>query len=422
MKPSAKWKEDLLETGKLGRPSQRRIECYDQLDPQDGVTRPTGTQANREIRDYAVERMKDLGLNVDVDEIGNIFARKEGSKTNTGTVMCGSHLDSVINGGMFDGTLGVFSAIEVLRRMDEEGFENEKPIEIVVFTGEEGSAFRQTLLGSSVLAGKTELGKALKMKNDDGLMLEETLENIGYRGTARRGLDDVAYMLELHVEQGPVLSNEKRAIGIVENITGIAWIMVTIVGQENHAGTTPMKMRKDALVAALDIISFVNRRANELVETLGGSTVATVGKLNVFPNGTNIVPGKVEMGIDIRDVMKQNMESLRDETVEAINGLRDKYGVEVDYQMPITHDPVPLSSEVVSTIEASARQLGIPAKRMNSGAGHDSQKMAERVKTGMIFVPSVNGISHSPMEWTEWEDIEKGIEVLTHTLKRLSRL
>jgi N-carbamoyl-L-amino-acid hydrolase len=420
MDPIDRLREDLIEAGTFGRIPPKRVERYDQLDPQKGITRPTGTEANKKLRDYAVERMKEAGLAVTVDNIGNIFGKKEGFKNTKGTVMFGSHADSVTNGGMFDGSLGVFGAIEAMRRINEEGFENERPLEVVIFTGEEGSAFKQTLLGSSVLTGKTKLQQALGMKNDEGITLEESLKNIGYHGASLRGLDDIEYMVELHVEQGPILSKENMPIGIVENITGMAWLMVTIVGQENHAGTTPMKMRRDALVASSDLISFVNKRANEMIQTLGSSTVGTVGKLNVFPNGTNIVPGKVEMGIDIRDVRKEYMETLIHETLEVIKGLEEKYGVATSVQMPTMHDPVPLSYEVVDIVEKSANELRIIAKRVNSGAAHDSQNMAKKVKAGMIFVPSVNGISHAPMEWTNWEDVEKGVRVLTQTVKHLS--
>ena len=415
-------KEDLIETGKFGRTPPEKIEKYSQLDSQIGITRPTGSEANKKIRDYAVERMKKAELKVSVDKIGNIFGRKDGFKTNVGAVMCGSHLDSVVNGGMLDGALGVFAAIEAVRVMNDEGFENEKPLEVVAFTGEEGSAFKQTLLGSSVLTGKITLGEALQIEDEKGIMLAEALRNIGYQGTFQRTLDDVEYMLELHIEQGPVLYSEKVPIGIPENITGISWIMVTILGQENHAGTTPMKMRKDALVAASDVVSFVNKRASEMVERLSASTVGTVGKLNVFPSGINIVPGKVEMGIDIRDVKEENMVNLKNEIVEFIKGLEEKYGVDTSVQMPITHSPVPLAPEVADIIEISAQEVGVTTMRMNSGAGHDAQNMAQKVKTGMLFVPSVNGISHAPMEWTDWDDIEKGTIVLTQALKKLCLL
>ncbi len=415
-------KADLIETSRFGRTPPKRTEGYDQLDPEKGVTRPTGTEENKQIRDFAVSRMKEIGLEVKIDKVGNIFGRKEGSKRNKGTVMFGSHLDSVINGGMFDGALGVFGAIEAVRRMNDEGFENKRPLEIVVFTGEEGSAFIPSLLGSSVLAGKLSVDEALSKKNAMGQTLGKALEYIGYKGSLERGLDDVEYFAEMHIEQGPILDKEGIPVGIVENITGIIWIPLTILGQENHAGTTPMRMRKDALVAASDIISFVNKRANEMVEKLGSSTVGTVGRLNVFPNGINIVPGKVEMGIDIRDVAPQNMESLKNEALKAIKDIENKYGVDIRTELPFRHIPTVLSSEVVSVIDNSASQVDIMTKRMNSGAGHDSQNMAGKVKAGMIFVPSVNGISHAPLEWTNWEDIEKGVQVLTQTLKNLSQL
>ena len=415
-------REDLMETSRIGRNPPKAIERYDQLDPERGITRPTGSDDNKRLRDFAVKRMEEAGLKVAVDGIGNIFGKKEGFRIGNGTVMCGSHLDSVADGGMFDGPLGVFGAIEAIRRMNDEGFENKRPIEVVVFTGEEGSAFKQTLLGSSVLTGKTKLKEALSMKNEQGITLEDALRNIGYKGSFERKLDDVEYMVELHIEQGPILFTEGVSIGIVENITGIVWIMVTILGEENHAGTTPMKMRKDALVAASEIVSFINRQANEMVEELSSGTVGTVGRLNVFPNGTNAVPGKVEMGIDIRDVKQENMEDLRTQTLNMIKGLERRFGVTTDVLMPVTHRPAPLSSEVAGVIEQSAQQIGISTKRMNSGAGHDSQNMASKVKTGMIFVPSVHGISHSPVEWTEWKDVETGVQVLTQTLRNLSKL
>ena len=415
-------KEDLIEAGKIGRDPERRVERYEQLDSERGVSRPTGTEANQRLRDYAVMRMREAGLEVRVDKIGNVFARKEGHTTKEGAVMCGSHLDSVLNGGQFDGCLGVFSAIEAVRRINDEDFKNDRPLEVVVFTGEEGSAFKQTLLGSSVLTGKTSAEQALSMKNDDGATLEEALQNIGYKSDFKISLADVEYMVELHIEQGPVLYAEKVPVGIVENIVGTTWIIATIKGEGNHAGTTPMKMRKDALVAASEIVAFVNRRANEMVDKLDSATVGTVGRMNVFPNGINIVPAKIELGIDIRDVVKENMEGLRNEVVEAMKSLEDRYGVNVEIQMPTIHSPTPLSAEVVDTIEKSARQLGVQTKRMNSGAAHDSQNLAEKVKTGMIFVPSVNGISHAPLEWTEWEDIEIGVKILTQTLKNLLKM
>jgi len=365
-------KEDLIEVGKYGRDPMRSVACYEDLDPERGVTRPTGTLANKKIRDYAVNCMKEAGLEVRIDKIGNIFAKKEGRTLGKKSVMCGSHLDSVINGGQFDGALGVFAAIEAIRRLNEEGFKNERPIEVVVFTGEEGSAFGLTLLGSTALIGELPLENALKKKNKEGKTLYKSLKEIGYLGNFTRTLDDVEYFIEMHVEQGPVLYNKKIPIGIVENIAGIAWVYATILGEGNHAGTTPMNMRKDALVAASDIVHFVNKRVNEMVATLRSATVGTVGKMNVFPNGTNIVPARVEIGIDIRDVDPENMKSLKKEVVEEIKRLEKSYGIKVEVELPITHMPHRLAPEVVDAIEKSAKQLGVQCIRMNSGAGHDA--------------------------------------------------
>lgn len=413
-------KEDLIELGKYGRDKPRRIETYENLDPEKGITRPTGTEANKKARDYVVSEMKEASLEVKIDKVGNIFGIKKGTKPDKKSIMVGSHIDSVLNGGMFDGPLGVMSAVEAVRRINEEGYEHERNIEVVVYTSEEGSAFPIGLLGSSVLIGELDVEEALKTKNEEGETLEEALEKMGYKGDYEKDLDEVEYALEMHVEQGPVLEDKKIPVGIVENITGITWVLSTIKGAEDHAGTTPMNMRKDALVGAADIVTYVNKRAKDLVEEHEGSTVGTVGKLNVHPNGTNIVPGKVEIGIDIRDVVKDNMNTLIEDTIEKIESLVEKYDLEVETEIPIEHTPIDLSDEVVDTIEESAEEIDIKTLRMDSGAGHDSQNIAEKVKTGMIFVPSVDGISHSPMEWTEWDDIEKGTKVITQAVKNLA--
>lgn len=271
-----------------------------------------------------------------------------------------------------------------------------------------------------MLVGKRSVNQALRLQNDQSNTLEEVLERIGYKGSYERAVDDVEYFIEVHIEQGPVLHNEHIPVGIVENITGITWLFATIQGTPNHAGTTPMKVRQDALVGASKIVRLVNTRANEMATTLNSSTVGTVGKLEVHPNTPNIIPGKVHLGIDIRDVRRENMDTLVGEVVNALRTLEKKQGIQVRIDPPITHLPTSLSREVVTTIGQVADQLEIANKRMNSGAGHDAQNMAAKTKAGMIFVPSVDGISHAPMEWTNWNDIERGTKVLTETLKYLS--
>jgi N-carbamoyl-L-amino-acid hydrolase len=417
-----RWKDDLVQLGEMGRRTPVRIESYDQLDLEKGLHRLEGTQEIKKSKEYVMEKMKEAGLEVRIDKIGNIFARKEGTKTSTGAVMSGSHLDSVLNGGMFDGPLGVVSALEAVRIMNDEGFENERPIEIVAFMGEEGSAFRKVLLGSAVMVGNFSMDEALAIKNDEGTTLREALDQLELRGDFEMNLGDVEYFIETHIEQGPVLDHEKIPIGIVENITGITWVNAVLTGEENHAGTTPMAVRKDPLVAAANIVLLANRRANEMVRQFGGSTVATVGKMIVKPGAPNIVPGSVEMGIDIRDGDKENMKKLKDEVIAGIKGLEDQYGIESTAEIPFGYPPCPCAREVVDAIENAVSTVGIKAKKMNSGAGHDAQNIAQKVKTAMIFVPSINGISHSPMEWTNWDDVENGVKVLAQTMKNLSKL
>ena len=417
-----RWKEDLIKLGEMGRRIPAQIESYEQLDPDNGLQRLEGTLESKISKEYMIARMKEVGLKVRIDKVGNIYARKEGSKTGKGAVMSGSHLDSVLNGGMFDGPLGVVSALEAVRIINDEGFENERPIEVVAFMGEEGSAFRKTLLGSSVIASDLSVDEALGIKNAEGVTLKEALDNLELRGNFMMDLGDVEYFIETHIEQGPVLDKEKVPIGIVENITGLTWVNAILTGEENHAGTTPMSLRKDPLVAAANIVLLANRRANEMVKEFGGSTVATVGKMVVQPGAPNIIPGKVEMGIDIRDSNEENMRKLQDEVITAINGLEGEYGIKTTIDIPFDYPPCSCSREVVDAIDKAAMAMRIKTKRMNSGAGHDAQNIAKKVKTAMIFVPSINGISHSPLEWTNWEDVENGIKVLTETIKTLSRL
>lgn len=419
---SPRWKEDLIELGMMGRKVPARVESYAQLDLEKGLCRFEGTQEIKKSKDYVIARMKESGLKVRLDKVGNIFGRREGFKTSKGAVMSGSHLDSVVNGGQFDGPLGVVSALEAIRIMNDEGFQNERPIEVTVFMGEEASAFRKALLGSGVIAGKWTADEALALKNDEGITLKEALERLELRGDFEMNLADVEYFIETHVEQGPILDKGKVPIGIVENITGITWVTAIVEGEENHAGTTPMSIRRDPLVAAASIVSFANKRANDMVKEFGGSTVATVGRMLVHPGAPNIIPGRVEMGIDIRDSNEHNMKHLRREIEQAIANLDDKYGVKTTTEILFEHPPCPCSKAVVNAIAKAARELGTEARRMNSGAGHDAQNIAEKVKTGMIFVPSANGISHSPMEWTNWQDIEAGIKVLTRTLEGLSKI
>jgi N-carbamoyl-L-amino-acid hydrolase len=413
-------KEELIRISAMGRVSGCSVESYGQLDPKMGVIRPEGSSANKALRDFTVERMQATGLLVRVDCVGNIIGRKDGSGRHEKAIMIGSHLDSVINGGHLDGALGVFAGIEVLRRLGDEGFHHRRPIEVVAFTGEEGSAFVVgAMLGSAVLSGKMSPDEALSIRNMSGQTLDEVLTDIGYKGDYAYCVDDVDAFLELHIEQGPVLDNEDIPVGIVEHISGITWLKSVITGFGNHAGTTPMHLRQDALVAAAAAVRFLNQRAHETAKSVDSSVVGTTGHLNVYPNNINVIPGVVELGFDIRAASLENMQRLTTEAITFLKELRHENGLDVQVASPDVQAPVSLSKDIIGTIEVSAVQAGVRFRRMDSGAVHDAQNMASVTRTGMIFVPSVKGVSHSPMEWTEWDDIEKGVSVLTGAVKTL---
>jgi len=414
-------KEDLIRTSAMGRVCNRPVECYDQLDPENGVSRPEGSPADKELRDFTVERMLETGLTVNVDRVGNIFGRLEGTRNYEKSVMIGSHLDSVINGGHLDGALGVFAGIEAVRRLRDEDFHNGHPIEVVAFTGEEGSSFEVgAMLGSAVLTGKMSVEEALSTKNTQGRTLGDVLAEIGFKGEFTHRIDDIDAFMELHIEQGPVLDSEEISLGIVTHIIGITWLKSMVVGRENHAGTTPMHLRQDALVAAADAVGFLARRSQEMAVSYNSSIVGTTGHLKVCPNNINVIPGSVALGFDIRAASHEAMQRLTDETTAFLKRLESAHGVEVQIGPVEAQPPVDLSGEISEILERSATQAGIRFKRMASGAAHDAQNMTAIARTGMIFVPSVKGISHSPMEWSEWKDIEKGVAVLTGALKSLS--
>ncbi len=414
-------KEDLIRTSAMGRASNCSVASYGQLDPKMGVSRPEGSSANKTLRDFTVQCMQAAGLWVRIDRAGNIFGRKDGSMNQEKAVMVGSHLDSVLNGGHLDGALGVFAGIEAVRRLRDEAFQNQRPIEVSAFTGEEGSAFVVgDMLGSAVLSGKMSADEALSTRNTHGRTLHEVLTKNGYKGDFEYCSDDIDTFVELHIEQGPVLDTEDIPVGIVEQIAGITWLKSIITGIGNHAGTTPMHLRQDALVAAASAVSFLNKRAREMAKSQDSPIVGTTGHLSVYPNNMNVIPGMVELGFDIRSPSLESMQRLTDETLSFLSGLRYENGMDVHVEPPDIQAPVKLSEEIIQAIETSAIQAGVRYKKMASGAGHDTQNMAAITRTGMIFVPSVNGISHSPMEWTEWDDIEKGVSVLTGALKSLS--
>ncbi len=414
-----RWQEDLATLGQIGRPNGARVISYNQLNQEMGLYRVEGSSAMKKSKDYIISRMKEAGLEVRIDRVGNIYGRREG-ETGQKAVMTGSHLDTMQNGGMFDGAYGVVGALEALRRMNDQGFVNKRPIDVIIFMGEEGSAFKEVCLGSDVLTGKVSLTDALQAKTDQGKNLEEILAESGYAHDFWQPLSEVEYFIELHIEQGPLLWHENLPLGIVESIAGMSYLTIHIEGEENHAGATPMHLRRDPLVAAADVTLFANRYVNEMIHARRSKTVATVDTLKVHPGALSVIPGWVDLGIDIRDSSKENIDHLVGEIIGYARRMGDTYHVKVKSEVTTEHLPCPLDAQVIGTIGRAAQEMGIITCRMYSGAVHDASSLAQKVKTGMIFAPSKGGISHSPMEWTEWEDLEQGITVLTNTLKVLS--
>lgn len=390
------------------------------VDEGHGRTVLTGTDAEKQARDYFVERLDAAGLEVRVDAVGNIAGRwtPESADPNAAPVAAGSHLDSVPEGGMFDGPLGVYAALEAVRTLQERDVELTRPIEVVNFTEEEGARFG-ALIGSSVAAGKHPVEESLQLVDESGTSLGEALEEIGYRGEETIDAAEWDAWLELHIEQSGHLERVGASVGVVSAITGIMQADASIRGEANHAGTTSMQERTDSLAAAAEFVLDVENAADELLAT-SDTIVATVGKLDVSPNATNVIPGIVRMGIDIRDVTRSTMDAVYQQAQESLKRLESERGVETELEKQIDIDPIPMADRCQEAFRSGAKGAGIEAVDLHSGAGHDSMQLAELTDAGMIFAPSRNGISHNPTEWTDWIDCARATEVLTNALAQLA--
>jgi beta-ureidopropionase / N-carbamoyl-L-amino-acid hydrolase len=372
-----------------------------------GLNRVALTDDDRRGRDLLVRWMREAGLTVTVDQMGNIFGQRAGGDGRP-PVLMGSHADSVPTGGKYDGQLGVLCALETIRTLNDRKIETRHPVAMAIFTNEEGARFQPAMIGSGVMAGKIPLEDAYNARDRDGLRLGDELERIGYLGPEPCIPRPLRAYLELHIEQGPILEEERLPVGVVEGIVAIAWSRVTLTGVQDHAGPTPMRIRHDALVAAADII----RGVREIPRKIGGDMVSTVGRLDVTPNIPNAIPGRVSMSIDLRAPDEHHITrglGLVDRIVkEAAKAEGVTYQLEHYWRVPRTR----FALEVVDAIEAAVRSLGCGHRRILSGAGHDAQYMAALCPTGMIFVPSRDGRSHCEEEFTPMDDIEHGANTL----------
>ena len=376
-----------------------------------GVRRLALTEEDRDGRDHIVSRMKDLGLVVQIDQIGNIFGIRTGI-SDLPPVMTGSHIDTVYNGGKLDGNLGVLAGLEIVEVLNSFEVKTNRSFIVGVFTNEEGARFQPDMMGSLVYAGGYDLNTALNAESSKGEVLGEELDNIGYAGDMICGSIIPHAFIELHIEQGPILEAQEYSIGAVENLQGISWTEITITGEANHAGTTPMGMRKDAGTCAGEIISFVHQLANDF----GEPQVATVGVVELKPNIINVVPGGARVTVDLRNPDNSILKDAERNLEEFLAEVSLKHTVEINSKRLVRFDPVKFDARIVELIEHNAAKLELKCRRMTSGAGHDAQMMSRICPTAMIFVPSINGISHNPAESTDESDLVAGADVLLRTV------
>jgi beta-ureidopropionase / N-carbamoyl-L-amino-acid hydrolase len=378
----------------------------------DGVSRVAYSDADVAGRHYAMGLMEAAGLKPRIDPAGNIFARRAGSEASLPPVLFGSHIDSVPNGGNFDGDVGSLSAIEVAQTLNEAGVTTRRPLEVVIWANEEGVAYNNGLDGSRAAAGHG--GDINEMWN--GVKKSDALRKIG--GDPDRFAEaqlKPGYFhcyLELHIEQGGTLDRASILIGVVEGIVAIDRYEAEIRGFANHAGTTPMPERHDALLAS----SYLTIAVNEIVRREPGRQVGTVGQISVTPNAPNVVPGRVVQTIELRDLSAEKIARLAQEIQTRAHDIAGRTGTEITIRQIAHHDAALATPDVQAAIEAAAKKLGLASHRLPSGAGHDAQMMALLGPMGMIFIPSVNGISHSPRELSRWEDIARGADVLLETV------
>jgi N-carbamoyl-L-amino-acid hydrolase len=376
-----------------------------------GVDRIAFSEADLAGRAHIMDLMREVGLSVRLDTAGNIIGRREGSEPDLPVIMFGSHIDSVPGGGNYDGDVGVIGAIEVIQLLQDNGIRTRHPLEVVSFTDEEGG-----LTGSSAMIGEVDY-RMLSEVSHSGMTIGEGIRAVGgdpnRLDLAERKPGELKAFIELHIEQGAFLDEENIDIGVVEGIVGIRWWDVTIEGLANHAGTTPMNRRWDAMVSAAEYILAVNRVAT----SMPGGQVATVGKIRALPGAPNVIPGEVVLSLEIRDLSAGKMQRVFDEISREAERIADARFTPIRHaEIGVASLPAPTDERMRRLIASSADDLGLSFKFMPSGAGHDAQDMTLITPTGMIFVPSVEGISHSPREFTAAQDMANGASVLLRTV------
>ncbi|MFM0295811.1 N-carbamoyl-L-amino-acid hydrolase [Burkholderia sp. WP9] len=376
-----------------------------------GVCRLALTELDREARDLFIAWTKEIGCSVRVDAIGNIFARRAGLRDDLPPVMTGSHIDTQPTGGKFDGNYGVLAGLEVLRTLADANVRTLAPLEVAVWTNEEGSRFVPVMMGSGVFAGAFTLEHALEQRDREGVTVRDALSQIGYAGANEKPHAVGAYF-EAHIEQGPVLEAHDKTIGVVQGALGQRWYDVTVQGMEAHAGPTPMELRRDALLVAADLIHAVNRIALDHAPHGRG----TVGWLDVHPNSRNVIPGRVTLTVDLRAADDATLTAMDSALRAACSLAGERAGIEVGVEQVVYFPPQPFAAELVGAVKQGADTLGFSSMDVISGAGHDAVYLARVAPAAMIFVPCKDGISHNEIEDARADHLEAGCNVLLQAM------
>lgn len=377
-----------------------------------GVCRLALTDLDKNGRDLFIDWCKEAGCSISVDKMGNIFARRSGRNDDLAPVITGSHLDSQPTGGRFDGVYGVLAGLEVLRTLNDLGVETERPVEVAVWTNEEGCRFAPAMVSSGVFGGVFDLDYGLSRADQEGKTMGEELQRIGYAGSEEVGGRPVHAYFEAHIEQGPILEDEEITIGVVTDAQGQRWYEATLTGVESHAGPTPMRVRKDALLGASRIVELVNRIGLDHAPL----ACATVGMMNVFPNSRNVIPGQVFLTIDFRhpdDAILTKMDAALKAGVQEIT---ENIGLELDMEQIFYYAPIHFDEDCVSAVREGTKACDYSMREIVSGAGHDACYLANVAPTSMIFIPCIDGISHNEVEDAKPEWVTAGCDVLLHAV------
>jgi N-carbamoyl-L-amino-acid hydrolase len=382
-----------------------------------GICRLTLTDLDRQVRDWFKARAEGLGCTVSVDDMGVMFARREGQR-DVPPIALGSHLDTQPTGGKFDGVLGVLGALEALRTMVEAGYETYAPITVVNWTNEEGSRFTPAMLASGTYARVFERDWAAARRDRAGVAFGEALEAIGYRGSEPCGARPLSAFFELHIEQGPILEAEGKEIGAVTGVQGMRWYELTVTGQDAHTGATPMRLRKNALLGAARVVEAVE----QIAQANAPLAVGTVGSMEVKPNSPNVVPGEVFFTVDLRHPEATTLDGMEKTFLQAVDAITQPLGLDVKLAKIWDQPPVRFDNDCVEAVRRAAADAGFSVRDMVSGAGHDAAYVARVAPTAMIFVPCRGGISHNEAEFTSQEQCAMGAQVLLQAVLAYDRM